>query len=123
MNLSLAHARTMVTGLLTTALLGISDPAVPQQSSNQSAVVEPAPIPAARAPRPGEYGAAFDAQHYDISLTLPPCCLSSVESPLSPAHAASTPLNGTTAAVASAPFMKLRRSTAFFSVVMGLPSG
>lgn len=72
MNLSLAHARTIVTGLLTTALLGISEPAVPQQSSNQSAVVEPAPIPAARAPRPGEYGAAFDAQHYDISLTLPP---------------------------------------------------
>ena len=61
-----------VTGL-TTALLGIlSDPAVPQRSSNPSAVVEPAPIRAARAPRPGEYGAAFDAQHYDISLTLPP---------------------------------------------------
>jgi len=32
---------------------------------------EPAPIPAGRAPGPGEYPAAFDALHYDINLTLP----------------------------------------------------
>src|SRR4051795_8173444 len=53
-----------------------------------------------------------------FALTLPPAFLSFPESLSPPAHAASVPLNGMTAAVASAPFMKLRRSTAFFSVVM-----
>ena len=32
---------------------------------------EPTPIPAGRAPAPGEYPAGFDALHYDINLTLP----------------------------------------------------
>jgi aminopeptidase N len=32
---------------------------------------EPAPIKAARAPRPGEYAPGFDALHYDIRVTLP----------------------------------------------------
>jgi aminopeptidase N len=73
MTSSPAHAPTIVSGMLVAALLGVvSDATVPQQSPGQPPVVEPAPIPAARAPRPGEYGAAFDALHYDISLTLPP---------------------------------------------------
>lgn len=37
-----------------------------------AAVVEPAPIPAGRAPAPGEYAGAPDVRAYDIELALPP---------------------------------------------------
>ena len=54
-----------------------------------------------------------------VELTLPPPFFAPLEESLPPpAHAASVPLSGMTAAVARAPFMKLRRSTSFFSVVM-----
>jgi aminopeptidase N len=42
-----------------------------QGSGILSETREPAPIKAARAPRPGEYAPVFDALHYDIRVTLP----------------------------------------------------
>lgn len=42
-----------------------------QDSGVLAETKEPAPIKAARPPRPGQYGEGFDAIHYDIRLTLP----------------------------------------------------
>ena len=53
-----------------------------------------------------------------LALTLPPPPFVLLPESLLPPHAASAPLNGMTAAVAIAPFTKVRRSTGFFSVVM-----
>jgi aminopeptidase N len=49
-----------------------ADPiALAQRSGGSATPREPSPIPAGRAPVPGEYPAAFDAIHYDIHVTLP----------------------------------------------------
>jgi aminopeptidase N len=42
-----------------------------KQRANGRSPAEPAPIAAGRAPRGGEYSAAFDAIHYDIHVALP----------------------------------------------------
>ena len=50
----------------------LTTPIESQQASGiLSEAREPAPIKAARAPRPGEYAPEFDALHYDIRVTLP----------------------------------------------------
>jgi aminopeptidase N len=54
-----------LTGALGFPVESRQDPGVLTEAS------EPAPIAAGRAPRPGEYTAAFDALHYDIHVTLP----------------------------------------------------